>query len=112
MAAKGQLKRPEDFSKALARAVKLFEKTEEVIAFFFIGGKLVSTHKSNPDFDQRVKQFESALVGVYEPTVDFRFIYDDLQEYYEMFKRAPVKKEVAKKEVEVPVFRSSGRRQK
>lgn len=105
MAKKGQLKQPEEKSRAIARAIRVFEQARTTIAFFFIGGKLSSTQKDSPDFDDRVSQFSSSLVGVYDVTADYRDILDDIGAYYKMFDvPLPVP------DLAIPVFRSSGRR--
>lgn len=91
MPRKGQLKKPEEKSRAIARAIKLFEQAHTTIAFFFIAGKLSSTQKDSPDFDERIESFASALVGVYEIDSDYRDILDDIGAYYKMFEVAPLR---------------------
>lgn len=106
MAAKGQLKKPEDMHKAIRRALKMYERSEWQIAFFLIGGVLSSCTNESPDYLRRVDLFESSLIGVYDIASDARYIKDDIEEYYKQFETLPG----LLASVEIPVFRSSGRR--
>lgn len=85
MAVFGALKTPEPKADAIARAEKIHGRARANFAFFFIGGRLSACQADKEKFDETVHRYRSSLVGVYERSIDFRSVIDDIDEYYRKF---------------------------
>jgi len=87
MAQKGQYKKPiEDSSKAFLRAISLTESLECDFALYMIAGRVRCIRGSSKSYKNRVDEFKNSLIGVYSQGIDVRFIQQDINAFYEVFK--------------------------
>jgi hypothetical protein len=70
-------------SKTHVKAMDLINDHEEGCALFLLAGLPAATGRKSPDFERKVEVCETALVGVYEGTVDSRYVFEDLEVFYQ-----------------------------
>ena len=105
---------PESIIKAKARAKKILSMAHTPFALYFPNAKLAGVSQVSHRFDIVFETYPWSILGVYEPSCPFQSIEADIETYYaEYASMLEARNAIDRaKKVEVPVFRSSGRRDK
>ena len=105
-------KKFESMDAAIRRVIKIYDRVDVEIAVYMDHGTVKVSKKNIVGHETRVEHFRKSLIGVYDFNTDARQIAEDIDAYYkEMNGEHPVNVyKGAPQPVEIPVFRSSGRR--
>jgi hypothetical protein len=72
----------DSISDSISRASGIHCRAKETFALYFAVGRIASVVESSPHFIARVGMTCKHVVGVYERTVDFRMIIEDIRFFY------------------------------
>ena len=92
--------------KAIARVIGVWSSSKSPIALYYANGKLCISKEGSTLHETRLKVHAQNLIGVYDVDCQLRMIIEDIDYFYAHLPVAP------QALPEIPVFRSSGRRNK